>query len=280
MEMALNIDGNKSSLPACRLCAGPVIHKFSLPLFNGNRVCEYYHCQHCGSLQTEQPDWLEQAYGIGNLSLLDTGAALRVLRIVDILWALCRYLFQQSKPVRLLDFGGGDGLLCRLLRDRGIDAYTFDTYARASYAAGFEAELGSGFDVISACEVWEHFDNPAKSIEKIFAQSPKAVFVTTELYEDQGVDWWYLTPETGQHLFFYSRRALQKIAENYNYNIIFGRGYHLFIQSKPSFWDKKVIGKFLSARRAEKLARWCGAVSYRYAQEDYEKLKQSIRDQK
>jgi hypothetical protein len=37
-------------------------------------------------------------------------------------------------------FGGGDGLMVRLLRDEGIDAYASDLYSIPTYAAAFSTE--------------------------------------------------------------------------------------------------------------------------------------------
>jgi hypothetical protein len=43
-------------------------------VLNKHRVSYYYYCTGCGSLQTEKPHWLAEAYAPGNLSKLDNGA--------------------------------------------------------------------------------------------------------------------------------------------------------------------------------------------------------------
>jgi Methyltransferase domain len=72
-----------------------------------------------------------------------------------------------------LDFGGGDGLLCRLLRDRGIAAETMDEYADPAYARGHQGDLSKKYDLITASEVFEHLPDPAATLGKLFQARPE-----------------------------------------------------------------------------------------------------------
>lgn len=196
---------------ACRLCGGDTEERFRLTVL-GRHDVGYRVCAACGSLQTETPFWLEEAYGC-NLAGLDTGALQRNLQNFAACFTVAR-LFGLGTAV---DYGGGDGMLCRFLRDHGIDAYSCDKYAQPVYAQGFTEPPFSFPDFLTAFEVLEHLPNPVADLGDIFAWNPKVMLLTTDLYGGQGPDWWYLTPQSGQHVFFYSPKAILMVAEKYGY---------------------------------------------------------------
>ncbi len=136
---------------------------------------------HCGSQQSENPYWLAEAYSDQVISI-DPGAAQRVLDCLAVTYVTAK-IFGYRK---MLDFGGGAGLLCRLLRDVGYDAHWHDGHTPAGYATGFEGSPKDEFDLITAIEVIEHFANPKKDLDAIFGASPKAVLIMTSLYEGTG----------------------------------------------------------------------------------------------
>lgn len=221
----------------CRLCHGHAVATFTSFIL-GKYEVRYFRCGQCGSLQTEHPYWLQEAYNNSSgLAALDTGAASRVLYSYA-LTVLISKLFRTVGPI--LDFGGGDGLLCRLLRDIGYQAYTTDKFSCPSYAQGFTAELGSSFDLITAFEVFEHFSEPALEIAKLFASQPRLLVISTELYCGQTQDWWYFSPETGQHVFFYSPDAIRGIAHRMGYSSTIGHGFILFSRL-PLTWYQQLM---------------------------------------
>jgi hypothetical protein len=198
-------------------------------------MVEYRRCGGCGSLQTEPPYWLDEAYlGNGekenNLSSVDTGAAHRNVTNLAASLIVARTL----KLTNVLDFGGGDGLLCRLLRDHGLNAFVKDAHADATYARGFSEPDFTTPDLLTAFEVLEHLGSPAEDLQQIFEGKPSAIFVSTLPYGGQGPDWWYLTPTTGQHVFFYGEEAFKHIASEYGYDLVRAGGYTLFVKSGRS----------------------------------------------
>jgi hypothetical protein len=56
------------------------------------------------------------------LSYLDTGRAQRNLSDL----AVCFFVSKLYKLKNIIDFGGGDGLLCRFLRDYGLNCFVKD----------------------------------------------------------------------------------------------------------------------------------------------------------
>ena len=51
----------------CRLCKGGQKYSFSKKILNKYHV-DYFKCSECGSLQTEYPYWIDEAYQKNNLS--------------------------------------------------------------------------------------------------------------------------------------------------------------------------------------------------------------------
>ena len=150
-----------SSLP-CRVCAHETRRLFEGPLLK--RTVSYHECAQCGYVQTEEPTWLAEAYAQA-INLSDTGIMARnernarlVLRTVALL-GLWRG--------RVIDFAGGYGLLVRMLRDRGIDAWWQDSYATNLVARGFEAAPGEKADLVTAFEAFEHFVKPGEELERL-----------------------------------------------------------------------------------------------------------------
>ena len=56
------------------------------------------------------------------------------------------------------------------------------------------------------------------------------LLVSTAIYTDQDSDWWYLSPESGQHIFFYSHQALEHIAQQKGYELHLIENFILFVR--------------------------------------------------
>lgn len=221
------VSGKTPAEIACRLCDAPAGEQFELTLIGRHRV-RFFECGQCGSLQSETPYWLDEAYANSNLAMLDTGAAQRNLNNVTAVYIWARMTGLGS----VMDVGGGDGLLCRLLRDYGIDARLQDRYALNTYAKGFDALPARRPVAHTAFEVLEHFADPKTDLDALFADRPDSIIITTLMYEGQGRNWWYLVPDSGQHVFFYTRRALAMIAKRFGYHVIHAGKYSIFVKRR------------------------------------------------
>jgi hypothetical protein len=233
--------GELNSTIPCRLCGANSTEKFRLAGFQGRDII-YFECLECGSLQTQEPTWLSDAYRCSNLSELDVGAAQRVL-------INHAFVLLASKICRLrtiLDFGGGDGLLCRLLRDRGLDAETMDDHATPTYARRFEGDMTRSYDLITAFEVFEHLPQPSVLLGRLFQTTPRIIIASTEIYSGQDVSWWYLAPRQGQHIFFYSRCGFRLLATRYGYFYYEMGGWHVFTREPLSWVQLRVMSRVTS----------------------------------
>jgi hypothetical protein len=253
----------------CRLCENELTPSFQQKVLNLHLV-QYFLCINCLSLQTENPYWVADSYE-NSLSILDTGAIQRVLYNAS----LATWVIRLLKVGNVVDFGGGDGMLTRLLRDQHVDCYVYDKYASNSYAQGFELQGLNDVELVLAFEVLEHFIEPHKDLDLIFKNQPKFVLLSTSIYNGQDSNWWYLTPDTGQHIFFYSQKALNLIGQRYKYHVLTCGNYTLF-SLKLGFFKKTIIRLILNRRTSiiVKLMTLCASVSG--SDVDHKTLRQRI----
>lgn len=261
----------------CRACSGPVSRAFET-LILGRYTATFYRCQSCHSLQSEPPYWLGEAYQSA-IAATDTGAVLRNLICHAAVVAVAKILRIKG---RILDYGGGAGMLCRLLRDSGFDAYLYDRYAEPVYARGFaldgvDSVAAGELGMLCAFEVLEHCANPANDVGKIFALRPQVVFATTVPYRGEGESWWYLGKHAGQHIFFYSSTCLRRFAQIYGYDYLGVDSFHIFSAAPLMGWQKAVLRILLSRIGLRVVRTWVAAtLTGRYCDADMMALLREI----
>src|SRR6266404_402214 len=137
----------------CRLCEGQTAPLFEA-LVRNRHTAIFAKCRTCGSVQAADPTWVDESYSAATVSR-DTGAALRCLRNLAALSAMSMSGLVQRRR-QLIDYGGGSGLLCRLLRDAGFDAWSLDPYSKPEFSSGFSVDKIGSPATITAFEVAEH----------------------------------------------------------------------------------------------------------------------------
>lgn len=173
---------------------------------------QYFVCDRCGLLQTEKPHWLAEAYS-NPIDESDTGLVERCLLNRDTMEAVAHRL--AGDDARLVDVGGGYGLLTRLLRDRGFDCYTHDPYSQNLFARGFEPPKDFRADVLMAFEVLEHVERPREFLRESFETfGCRTIVFSTTVFAGAvpATDWWYYSFDAGQHITFYQKRTLARLA--------------------------------------------------------------------
>ena len=126
---------------ACRLCNGQTKHLWRQLILEKFDVA-YFECERCGSLQTEAPYWLDEAYSAAGTGL-DTGACQRSLQYALIMSAALE-LVGFRRDCECLDYGAGLGLYARMMRDRGWNYLAYDKYVFPSTWTGTAPILRTG----------------------------------------------------------------------------------------------------------------------------------------
>jgi hypothetical protein len=195
----------------------------------------FHHCERCSFLCTEKPYWLAEAYQSA-IAASDTGVIARNLRIAQKLSGILYFALGERGSGKWLDYGGGHGVLARLMRDRGFDFYWHDAHAENVFTRGFEHRENRVYDGVTAIEVLEHMADPlaffAQALDKTRAST---LIATTETYVGAPPAphaWWYYGLNTGQHVAFFQRRTLERLAEHFGLRYYPIGNVHLFTRRR------------------------------------------------
>lgn len=197
----------------CHICQQEAPSLFKKKIM-GRRVVRYFRCSNCQFVQTEKPDWLDEAYK-HPVNLADCGYIERNLDQQQFVTVLL-LLFTHSRG-KFLDYAGGLGMLTRLTRDAGFDCYWHDKFSKNIFAAGFEGKLTGKYEAIFAFEALEHFVEPMRELQKIFLLTDTFI-CTTRLQPEKIDDWWYLGLDHGQHVSLFHRASLEEVAARLHVN--------------------------------------------------------------
>ncbi|BAM04682.1 hypothetical protein PSMK_25230 [Phycisphaera mikurensis NBRC 102666] len=199
----------------CRICDEATSPSFDALVLGRHRV-GYHTCGSCGFLQTDEPFWLKEAYA-APIASVDVGLLSRNAANADATSLLIDRLLPQAE--RFLDHGGGYGIFTRMMRDRGYAFLHHDPHCENLFAPQHGCQpqaFDRAFDLTTAWEVFEHLVDPVATAREVLGFSRVLLFSTVlqpaaEIRSAE--DWWYLVPETGQHVGFYTVDALHRLAE-------------------------------------------------------------------
>ncbi len=225
----------------CPICHSEMLHVFAAKIL-GKHSAAYFQCPECRIIKPENPTWLPESY-TSAIAETDVGLVSRNLRNRDLLGAILTRLHRRG--CRILDVGGGYGLLCRLMRDRGWDCYTSDVYCENLFAKAYEPPEGFQASTLLAFEVFEHIDDPLTFVRDKIREYGAKVFVFSTLTHHWDVppqDWWYYTFETGQHISIYTRKSLQRLAAEIGWHYLqLSEEMHVFTKDKPSALSRLLL---------------------------------------
>jgi len=221
----------------CPVCGtGSLQHKFSRVVL-GQHNADYCECAECGSLIVSDVSWLADAYN-GERVDPDTGAVQRSI-ICSLFIRAMRYVGLVPHGGRVLDFGSGNGLLVRLLRDQGFDAWGVDKHASMAVARNWRLDAIGGEEagranMITVIEVFEHLVDPCDILQTMVPvlADDGTILLRTTLYDGSHHDenWYYLELAGGQHITLYSRAGVRKLAERCGLRATFlPFGFHLLM---------------------------------------------------
>jgi hypothetical protein len=208
----------------------------------------YFFCDSCGLLQTEEPYWLDEAYGSA-IADADTGLVWRNLDIARKLSSLLYFCLDPEASY--LEFAGGYGLLTRLMRDRGFDFRWHDPHCQNIFARGFEWDRSkrTPAKAVTAFEVVEHVQNPVDFIRGALAHAGTSTIIfTTLLYNGEPPrpdKWWYYSLESGQHISFFRQKTLIVLAQRLGLRLVSNGWFHLLTDENiHNFTFRLCTGRF------------------------------------
>jgi 2-polyprenyl-6-hydroxyphenyl methylase/3-demethylubiquinone-9 3-methyltransferase len=149
---------------------------------------------------------------------------------------LCN-VFSGAKPHRILDYGGGNGVLAEVLRNAGFAcAETYDPFV-----AHYSERPDDRFDCVVSFEVLEHSTQPADTIAEMndLLMSNGLIMFSTLVQPDDidsvGLNWWYAGPRNG-HVSLFTRNSLAMLAQRFGLTFgSFGDGFHVLFREVPEF---------------------------------------------
>ncbi|MFH0909275.1 MAG: class I SAM-dependent methyltransferase [bacterium] len=252
----MNIHTTTHDAPRCRACGNPTSeHGRAVILSRHNAT--YWRCTSCGYIQTDVPWWLDEAYGEA-IAASDVGLVSRNLEYAEITRSLIHACFNTDS--QFVDYGGGYGLLVRLLRDAGLDFRRYDPLCRNILAQGLDAAPGEepSCNLVTAFEVFEHLVDPVDGLSRML-QFSRNVFLSTLLVTDPAPApgaWWYYCLETGQHVGLFTLKSLHALAQRFELNFVSdGVRLHLFTERSIPSWKFRIATRYRVARALKPLQR-------------------------
>jgi len=236
----------------CKICQQPA------PLFglvDFNRNCQipdgvklaltgtpvyYRRCGSCGFLFTDAFDgWSQDEFKthIYNGGYLAVDPGYLEIRPCSNAGLVQQVFGAHKTTLRVLDFGGGNDVLCSELRAAGFPvATTYDPFVQ-EYAKPPDGK----FNLITCFETLEHMPDPLKGIGAIVERlaDPGLVLFSTLLqppdFEKLGMNWWYVGPRNG-HVSMFSRDALVKAWRSHGCQTgSFNDNLHVAFHAMPDF---------------------------------------------
>lgn len=221
----------------CPICGAPADIAFSVHL-RDERTKPLFRCSKCSFRFFAEPDWLEPSFS-EELNEFDLGAVARCLFVADFVTAIFP---PRRNSYKALDWGGGDGLLTRVLRERGVNCVWHDPFVKPRFVGDAIYEPNSHVEVTVASEVFLHLTDPVSVLRSLLSQSDLVIVTAVVPPKEMTAQWWYLMPETGQHVSFYPSIALEALAKQTNSRLCSdGRFFHTFSHRRLSLTTRTLI---------------------------------------
>ncbi len=144
---------------------------------------------------------------------------------------------QHAAETRVLDYGGGNGVLCNALLEHGFTvAQTYDPMVPE-----FARRPDGKFDLVTCFETLEHLPDPMAGISSILESAAEtglilfSTLVQPADFEKIGINWWYIGPRNG-HVSIFSKQALTVAWNCHRYQVAsFSDNIHLAFRKLPPF---------------------------------------------
>lgn len=205
----------------CDIASSPfatatVLHKYT---------AQYNRCPNCGLVFCVDPHWLPEAYKV-SVNEADPWRDARA----EVNERILHTVFQRnniSPEASCLDYGCGYGELVVRMRKLGYNFSGYDKYTA-------QTKLEENYDVVTCIEVIEHLTDPSYEFD-VLAELSNILIVSTETisFESPPIppNWWYYAVEWGQHITFYTGKALDILAKRHDMVVRSFGSHHLFTKN-------------------------------------------------
>jgi hypothetical protein len=240
------------SMP-CKICGGPAA-LYGVVDFNKHCILPdqplrmplcgvpvyYRRCAKCGFLYTDAfDDWSVEDFRAhiynDDYAALDPEYA--VVRPSDNAGLVEKFWGELRSNLRVLDYGGGNDMLCSTLRAKGFaTAVTYDPIVPE-----FARRPEGKFDLVTCFETIEHMPDPVAGIGALVecAAEPGMIIYSTAMQPNDlhfvGLTWWYVAPRNG-HVSIFSGDALTAAFGRYGYKTVsFDNCLHCAFRTLPNY---------------------------------------------
>lgn len=218
----------------CECCGAPALFLDSVDfnksceeayghyLLKSGKMVDYFLCDACGfGFAPEFREWTRARFSdeIYNEAYVDVDPEYVSKRPTDNANALQQRFGAQKEHIRHLDYGGGSGVLSRVLRENGWDSQSYDPMVDPEKDI---ADLGT-FNFVTAFEVFEHVpDINALVAGLIELCTPDGLIMFStycsdgEIQRGQPLTWWYAAPRNG-HISLFSQSSLRLMFSRYGF---------------------------------------------------------------
>jgi len=200
----------------------------------------YRRCSACGFLFTDCfDDWTEADFKkyIYNDGYLEVDPDYAETRPAFCARTVAQLFDKDKARLRVLDYGGGNGMVARLLQSAGfLTAETYDPFTPE-----YDRLTEGRFEVVTCFETLEHLPDPNAGISAIASRIGEAgIAVISTLvqpadFDRQKMNWWYIGPRNG-HISLFSRPALAAAWRRAGFNLAsFNENLHIAFRQLPDF---------------------------------------------
>lgn len=247
-----------SSRHSCPVCSNPT---FLFDVVDFSKSCEekngkflklsgepiyYYCCEVCNFLfAKEMYLWSPEKFKtkIYNKDYIDVDPDYLKLRPQNNANIISEMFKNQKVDIKHLDYGGGNGLLSKKLKEDGFDSKSYDPFTDLNININ---NIGK-FNLITAFEVFEHVADVKKLMNnlKLLLEDQGLILFSTlisdnKIIKNQRLTWWYVAPRNG-HISIFSRKSLSTLSRNFELNFgSFDNGFHILCKKVPS-WASHLI---------------------------------------
>jgi SAM-dependent methyltransferase len=194
---------------------------------SGEKI-DYACCTRCGFVFTRRFDaWseAEMAARIYNADYVRADPDFLYDRPRFFATALQSMLGPVLPRLAALDFGGGAGLLARMMREAGCAQYdSYDPFL------GDPTPPAGPYTLVTAFEVFEHSRDPIGTLRAAISHlTPDGALVFSTLVRPSraGPDWWYIAPRNG-HVSIHTEHSLRILARRCGAHLLsLSAGLHL-----------------------------------------------------